>query len=275
MFVTGTGTQADPYICGNWDELISVSTTASNYIKMADSDSRTIDFNSIYPDGLNSNIILYGNIDFNGWTLTNLYIPSNQYKITFGGTQTANNCFIKNLNFTNFLKRGSGEIFYVISSSPSNFKQFYNCVFSGEFDNGVSNDSAYLCKCPMYNCSVNVVSNSTGYIYLTTIKGENCWFNVAGKMNRLYIGATDNCLISGSITTSDTISLSINNGSVRYSVFDINANGTLYTANGTTSIYNSEKISLRSEYSYMIGVTSEQMINAEYLQSIGFPIGVD
>lgn len=55
-------------------------------------------------------------------------------------------------------------------------------------------------------------------------------------------------------------------------------NGKLYCANTSTgNIYNSDKATLTyaQPNAQLIGVTSEQMRDAQYLESIGFPIGVD
>ena len=234
-----------------------------------------------YPDGLQADVNLLGYIDFNGWTLKNLYISTaNASKNIIFGSAAQTDYTIKNLNFENFLKRSTGRLF----NKSNGYGTFYNCTFSGEFDNESASGYAYLTYnlTGLYDCSVNVYSSNNagplGLFYQGTI--ENCHIHIEGQVYCIYPWAATfyNSLITGSVTArNSSYAISNNYSSASYCVFDIAGDNTLkWTTANAICIYNSDKISKDSSSSAkLIGVTTEQMKNAEYLRSIGFPIGVD
>ena len=83
MAVTGTGTAADPYIVDNWTDFLTVcNVSASTYILWANEETeeeKVVDFNDIAPYGLEAKIELKGHIDFNGWTLQNVWVRNSDF----------------------------------------------------------------------------------------------------------------------------------------------------------------------------------------------------
>ena len=83
MAVTGTGTAADPYIVDNWTDFLTVcNVSTSTYILWANEETeeeKVVDFNDIAPYGLEAKIELKGHIDFNGWTLQNVWVRNSDF----------------------------------------------------------------------------------------------------------------------------------------------------------------------------------------------------
>ena len=83
MATTGTGTVADPYIVDNWTDFLTVcNVSASTYILWANKETeeeKVVDFNDIAPYGLETRIELKGHIDFNGWTLQNVWVRNSGF----------------------------------------------------------------------------------------------------------------------------------------------------------------------------------------------------
>ena len=83
MAATGTGTAADPYVVDNWTDFLTVcNVSASTYILWANKETeeeKVVDFNDIAPYGLETQIELKGHIDFNGWTLQNVWVRDSTF----------------------------------------------------------------------------------------------------------------------------------------------------------------------------------------------------
>lgn len=83
MAATGTGTAADPYVVDNWTDFLTVcNVSASTYILWANKETeeeKVVDFNDIAPYGLENQIQLQGHIDFNGWTLQNVWVRNSTF----------------------------------------------------------------------------------------------------------------------------------------------------------------------------------------------------
>lgn len=93
MATTGTGTAADPYIVDNWTDFLTVcNVSASTYILWANKETeeeKVVDFNDIAPYGLETQIELKGHIDFNGWTLQNVWVRNSTF-LSLRSTQLFN-----------------------------------------------------------------------------------------------------------------------------------------------------------------------------------------
>ena len=83
MATTGTGTAADPYIVDNWTDFLTVcNISASTYILWVNKETeeeKVVDFNDIAPYGLENQIQLKGHIDFNDWTLQNVWVRNSTF----------------------------------------------------------------------------------------------------------------------------------------------------------------------------------------------------
>lgn len=264
--ITGSGIQTDPYIVHNWQEYMSVVKT-DRYVKWADSDSKVIDFNDIQPDGYKDQswIIFPYSTDFNGWTLKNLRINS-------GGIVPQN---IRNLNLLDF-ELPSSE--YGFSNAViSKYGTMENCIISGNINS--ENSVYFLDNVDAINCAFNVKITANGSFQLTRrdyssfMQFRNCDTALditANEAKLLFSGFSGQCYFKGNFDIKSDAPIII--GTERGNVFDFYSNAEIqYTGNGIC-IYNSEKLTKTSTSSdNMKPCTEEQLKNAEYLYSIGFP----
>lgn len=274
--MTGTGTQTDPYIVDNWTDFLSVCDGSSTYVKWADGGG-TIDFNDINPDGYTSEFRIRCHADYNGWTFKNLHFH------TSGSIRFDNGA--NNLNLLDFYADDmTGKCFGFYGNS-TNIK--INGIYHGRATQTSSvcpiSTSSYTIK----NSAVNleIYGNDVGVAYVAsssssfiTSRWENCAINLDIKgTTKADLGNTalTNCLVTGSIKSGSE--LQHFGYSCTNTVFDIEIDKNVVKSAGTPygiCLYNSDKATFSDIVNY-VGVTTEQLKNAEYLHNLGFPIGVD
>lgn len=305
--MTGTGTETDPFIVGSWSEFVAVNTdNYQKFIKFADSDNKTIDFNDISPAGMDT-IVIKNYIDFNDWTLMNFYTESQ----TALKIETIREGYfrIKNLNFLNFYHRASKATFILLmdyESASSTFMRnvMINCKFSGCVDYSgesyfIRNSRKVISK--IIGCSFNIEGKSDNDLTLVLGTSGNPFTDyvavtcqsVQFKLNlNLASGSIckatvlKECLIDGKINitseqtevamivgdaTSDKVDIGGNN------VCLLNANKPIwyYQKGDNILVYDNTQSTFTENSVNAIGCTPAQLTDAEYLSSIGFPIGVD
>lgn len=117
MAATGTGTAADPYIVDNWTDFLTVcNVSATTYILWANKETeeeKVVDFNDIAPYGLETQIQLKGHIDFNNWTLQNVWVRNSIF-LYMASVQLYN---LKILNAK--WDTESGSFFYIYDTSAN------------------------------------------------------------------------------------------------------------------------------------------------------------
>ena len=268
--MTGTGTQADPYIVDNWEDFIGISSKSDIYVRWADSDNKVIDFNEVNPQGYTKSITFPANVDFNGWTLRNFHSTAST-AIKYGsGASYA----IKNLIFENFYIMSNTFIYgqYIIE----------NCTFSGL----IQCDTVRVFQgCGLVCSAVNIRINTTNSTYLTNsnefvnskseIRNSDIVLDIhGGNTVEICDKTITNSRISGKI--SATTPVKISNSSCLFNIINLESNQPLkYTSSGI-SVYNSDLAEKSSDSaSSFKACTSEQLKNAEYLYNIGFPIGIE
>lgn len=283
MFVTGTGTQADPYICSTWDELISVSTTASNYIKMADSDSKLINFDDIQPTGFESQVELSGKINFNGWTLKNFYSISPIAIILKSGT-TWSNLILDSFSH----KYAQSSPRFLQDGSSDYASTFTGCEFSGIMEYG-SGESSFIYSnnfqsLQIESCSFNISATSAGKVNLFFLKkfsdseaivkvNANKCTLVTGRNTSQ--GIAVNSRFAGKITLDTTTEAVLSGyGNSGFSIYNVESNTPIKYTGSAISVYNSDLCSVSSDSSANIKpCTALQINDATYLNSIGFVVG--
>lgn len=264
--MTGSGTENDPYIVETWEEFVSAFNASSKYITFPD--DTILDFNEIqnYSRKLTGryNTVLGNGVNFRNITLETGAFISATNKNTFD-----------NMRFTNLYFTGDAS--FISSSNNNDWCYFINCQFAGVFQgNSKFNDSgdklyfgksltsvgcginlklseqavfratAYSCYC--YNCQLTLdcessASDTSINIYNSLIEG-----NIGGANRSIW---AVNCVLNANIETTFT-----------------------NTNTGKVSVANADKIGENGAVNGFVAVTSEQLKNAEYLSSIGFPIGV-
>ena len=271
MAITGTGTSADPYVVTTWDELVAKASETGVYIKLGND----INMNDEYPEGLETGFqIKCVEVDGDGKDIKNLYIKSGYFISNYGQGNVW-----KNTNFLNIVL-GNGNnatyLYYDSGNFINHLQTFDCCKFSGRL-NGTSGDPSYLTRTSLVlnRCSINLVMNARAAITyygsdFRYCKMQYCNVNLNGdtswNQNMLLI----NSYIKGSLPSA-TISTTLSNGTKSaYSVLDIEA--AEYTGSSGTNLVlaNSDKCSTISQY--LTSVTTAQLKDAAYLDSIGFPI---
>lgn len=297
MAITGTGTQADPYIVDSWPDFVTAVGTLGAYVEVAP--GLTWDMNEIAPEGISTPITFSAqSINGHGVKIYNLVMMDGGYI-----NLHRNNMIIEDFSILNLYVRSS--YFFFITVEKVGISQ---SVFSGIIQDSTF---AYVANVnqaipSMDRCSMNLRfgGNSLLYngYYSTGMGGKalrltNCNVALSGRStnansitsydarNKYNLVSFVNCYISGNnpfkylyICWNSTYSSSTVYS--RYSIFNIicepgqsimNApNSTLIT----NCLINQDKINEATVNSALTQVTDAQMRDPEYLSSIGFPIGV-
>ncbi len=271
--MTGTGTQTDPYIVSVWSDFIQAIAINGAYVKCAD-DGGTFDVGKYYRYGGSETIYVRAAVvDGNGWIIKNLYVLNRVAFHVYGK--------IKNLNFIDFnvlctLRTARLIVFYTTDNLIE------NCIFTGEVS-GKYDGSAYAALVAEVNtndasrilisrCAFNLkVSGGISINGGNNVTCSNCIFDVDSSDNStnypFYNMNFKNCLVRGAYQN-----LALAGGFSKYSILDVDCPSII--SGGSKShfiIGNSDKASYNANYFYT--ATTEQLKNAEYLHSIGFPIG--
>lgn len=291
--MTGTGTQADPYIVDTWADFVTAVGKSDVYVECAE--GTVWDMNDIAPDGINSRINIYAkSISGNGAIIKKTYFTSN------GSFFFANSTSVTGVDFLDSLIE-SGTFIYRAGAAT-----FQECRFSGiiqdsTFFYNTANSSAYIKRSSI---NLQFQGNSLlccGYYVGNGIGGrpiicENCNVRLSGSStisstitsydsNYKYNLITfENCLISGVNPFKYLyVSWAWTSGtySSKYSVFDIVCSSGQSIINApryssiVNCIINSDKLNGATVDTAIKKVTDDQLHDASYLQSIGFPIGVE
>ena len=104
--MTGSGTQTDPYIVDNWNDLISVINHIGVYIEFDNnSENKIIDMSKIYPMGIGNISCGFKSLNGNGWIIKNIYCP---YENLFLNNNNVKSVIsFENLNIINVYKKNS------------------------------------------------------------------------------------------------------------------------------------------------------------------------
>lgn len=279
--MTGTGTQADPYIPALWSEFVTAIGTQGAYVSLAEG---TIwDMNDIAPEGFTTTItIAAASIAGNGLTIKNLtFTNGGKCSCTSGVTVTG-------IAFKNLLIESGSVLLEAMTSSTVTLRE---CVFAGKIADAYlvgRNTFDVLWRMAMYRCAINL-----------EVSGGSCPF-LSGNGSAPYHTLTYcNVKITGSSTSSYVQSIRLNNSfwtgdltnttwviggdsgaTSYYSIFDVDVPtskglrvNSSYTGNVVKCLYNSDKVASGATVdSPLIGCTTEQLHSASYLHSVGFPI---
>lgn len=263
MAITGTGTQADPYVVTTWDELVTAVYNYQSYVKLG----ADIDMNDEHPEGITTACELRcEELDGDGHMIKNLSAVNLVYifVINYSGV-TIKNCDFFNFRIeANSSSPGVGYFAYGENKSIN----FYMCKFSGRMA-GVGYP-VYINRgtASFKRCSLNL---ETEGLFSVIPFGNNAiifeYTNVkfTGAFSGYLYLTLKNAYLSGSLT--DGTSLWLEAGCVD-SVIDMECPA----VSGYSSehcLANSDKV---SSISSATPVTTAQLTNAAYLASIGFPI---
>lgn len=256
----------------NWDEFVTAIKTEGAVVECPAGEIWNM--NDIAPAGISQIKVKCARINGNGLIIRNLRSTAES---VFALSLNIN---IYDLDFLSFYI--SGKFTSIESSRKSH--QWYGCRFSGistgsriVFDGGwesYANDHYKVSPNTGVSCSFNVICHNgtlfCGYYSATTtiedglIKfvGKDLTYTSSGYS---YNVKFFNCLVLGEFKSALSVSSEA-------SVFDCTVDKIAEYGGFQTSIVNKDKCT--NYPSSAIAVTSEQLMDAQYLSSQGFPIGV-
>ena len=261
--MTGTGTQADPYIVHNWADFVTAAGTSGAYVRFAD--GTVIDLDVDHSEGFSSDItIRCTEIDGNGGEIRGLFLINNAYLYFY------NYITVKSLTISAMRRDGgSGQAFWFSEGGT-----FSGCIITGSFGGEamIYNGGYTTFNC----CSMNVQLQANTALVESYWYDDRClrFFNSKIKItgtpyinNRNRQVALENTLLLGELPTD------IFNKSYA-SVVDCNVpDNTALTCDSGAVFINSDKFgSGVTAGSRFIRLTDEQVHSADYLYSVGFPV---
>lgn len=305
MAITGTGTQADPFVVTTYSELVSKITNPDSlsecYIKVGND----IDIAEEYPFG-DMPVLDFGNnvfLDGDGKTITNWYYTGSGYSgVIKLYSKDSHPCQMKNLNLANIVLKSSSQYFLFISPSGSGTQTnnilVENCTFVGIFFGAVlsiqweNQNVSALRSCafnvllksntsfnrrayalPLESCNVRIVSENITGSNLIAVSStsppcpHNCYFDIS-----IPNAATGSSVIISNATYDNcVIKLRTPLGTTASTKgkFGVSASGY------SVSILNtSDATGVEPDGSTQIKeVTDQNWHDIAYLQSIGFSAG--
>lgn len=267
MAVTGTGTQADPYMVHTYDELCDTAKTSETYTGTYIKIANNIDITNEYPNGDMPVLNIEGKIiDGNNKKISNWYTLTNSYNlISFTGQSQIHDCIIGNIyttgTFITFRGGISGYhivdcdiygVVHVLFDAVDDYgstNNFLRCSLNLKGSNMVNNSWSYV---GMLNCNIRFMSTSGTGMFNTSRSTfvRNCYIETNAP-----VGAYDKCdNCACDITTTQT--LTYNNGTNALNIFNA-THAPNITANG----------------SYWAGVPNDKWLDVSFLSSIGFNAG--
>lgn len=315
IVLSGTGTQADPYIVSTYEEMLFA--TGATYIwkvKLIDREQKlyryediycryddslsTIDFNDIQPNGYYSVLNIYPVLNLNGWTWKNAVFHRSGY---FGFTNFVSNAIFKDF----FSDNKTTSVGCCISCDA----QASNIKMSGTFDTdgvsifGVRSDSNSAYR-GLINSSFDFkligkskLFGDSGNGYTPTLESCNVHFDLTDNREAAVSLENNskfhNCLFSGNIkapncTHSYLTSTELMRPSSSYNIINIQAevedghskpyiNFTYINVFSHLNIYvNDGNVDYYiEEGSNIVGVSSATLKNAQALYDLGLPIAVE
>lgn len=270
MAYYGSGTQTDPYIVDNWEDLKAVSVTKGVYVRLdPDAESKVMDINETSDAlGLQENLLFYANIEGNGWEIRNLCTGGYDIR-TSGNTLT-------DLSFVNLIS-GALRVFW-----GSVFCT--NCKFSILFVKkpvlSVPNGASKFTGCAMHLYFLNTPDSVVFYGNTTLSYCDIVLDGSVKGLSLLDYGRMENCRVTGQLQlNSGDLTLGSYNKYTAYNVIAVAVTGSGQVlskyASDTLCLVDTELIADGITIALLdnwVGVTTAQLQDAEYLMNtLHFP----
>lgn len=272
--MTGTGTQADPYIVDTWADFVTAVETADAYIKVDTSTVVTWDFAKMVEGGLSTGINWNAvEVDGNGLTIKGLFGTAARW---FSATSSTAKV-IKNLNLLDMAKTtATTGVFY------GRAIEFRNCKFSGVIEGGnffepysggiatftigsIDGNDPKGCAFAFKFSGASRMANSTNCVF------NHCNINLDGESS---VSAQTMKLYESKISGKMPWAGFTNAGGGQNAIdAEIDTIGTWSNTSGGVTLINTDKLaSGLSVPSGFTGVTSTQMLDADALEAVGFVV---
>lgn len=266
--MTGTGTQADPYMPANWDEIVEAIGEADAYVKCVP--NLIIDWNDVDPTGKMYDIDFYcDEFDGNGLIISGIFINFDNWSNCL--FDNALGGIIKKISFLNF-NINSGCLF---SGSSRYTTRFQNLVFDGIIAERnsrlLSSNVSYIeysyIGLKLYGGAYVTSSNLNLYHSILNIENDknsysNHYLNLTGS-DYIFKGSYGN-KVGVSYTYRAILDFELTRGSSSDFTTGTNAD------KQNMIIYNNDKIPI--ENPGIIPATTAQLRDPEALKALGFPI---
>ena len=286
MAITGTGTQADPWIVHNYDEIKDVlqnRVTSNNlYAKLAN-DINCNDYGDTWEW---ETIAVYANwnfeFDLDGHTIKNIMIKSGNS--LFYGKSTVN--VIRNGKILNVFNNSGAS---VIDGNGLTLKDISMSV-NGTGLTSYGFNNVFFENCAVYYKSsklqANIIYFTGAYSDVIGAKNSDFYFDVNNMGSKSLTNSVntvdyDNCRFRGSVSGVSAVLYLLSKGKCINSVVEIDTTNMTWTASNnrmpckgtSTGIINTEiSPNLDGGTSGLTACTTAQMRDADYLNSIGFTV---
>lgn len=271
MAYTGSGTQNDPIVIDNWEDLKTQMMRSGIWISLdPDAENKVIDFlDTEEKAGLTQIFSLRAHILGNGWTFRNVICQQNGYFFNNNVIAT-----IQDLHFENILILGE----YLFNGKYN----FVNCQFTAMLQKYAtlhrSTYSNYTgCSFHLY-FSPSCTNFYNGVILQSILTG--CTIHLRGKWNggKLFNNKLHCSQVTGSLELAGDLELG-SNAEDENSFYDLTLTGTggvqETAAGGSANLVNISAFGDGVTYSITgnnwHALTEEQLKDAAYLLEIGFP----
>lgn len=257
----GTGTQTDPYIPETWDEFVTAVGTIHKYVSLPEGGGQ-FNMNEIAPEGGIEVTIKCEQLNGNGWII---HAPHN---VRFKGSsnENTNGLVINDLHFLEIIFEPDDSNKFMIGGGNYWYRlKFNRCAFSGQID-----------------------GYEGGYLFDNIDKLDQCSIRLAfvGKAHKLFNGSATRSITATSVTarldysgctytSSETITTQ-SNKKINYSFFEITNCNLDLDFQGSRSVFhfNDNGGYVRNADGEKEVVTEEQLRDAAYLNSVGYPISL-
>jgi len=274
MSISGTGTQADPYIVDTWADFVTAVETADAYVKVDTSTVATWDFAKMVEGGLTTGINWNAvEVDGNGLTIKGMFGTAQQWFSKLSSSYTA---VVKNLNLLDCVQTvATQRVLY------GRMIEYRNCKFSGVVE-GRSFCEDYSGGSVLFTTgSINgndpkgcafalKFSGEARFTYSLNVTVNHCNMNFDGTST--YTGTQTlkmyESKISGKVPWTN-----FTNAGGGQNVIDaeIDSITTWKNTSGGVTLINTDKLaSGLTVPSGFTGVTSTQMLDADALEAVGF-----
>lgn len=284
--MTGTGTQADPYVPSSWAEFVTAIGTANAYVSLAE--GAVWDMNEIAPSGAGTVTVSATQVTGNGATIKNMYFNG-------GGFDFTANTAISNMKFTNVLAENSANVFRCHENRNNVYPSLSQVTISGKIVDSNLFRADYgdgRHQITTNRCAINVeISGDSAFakVGIGSYPWVKLFFDHVKTSGSSDYSSDQQMQIQNTLWEGDWVcnSAGLVGGSSGVissnNIFDVNVPATAtifvnsnYASNVKQCIFNSSKIASGATLAAQITqVTDEQLNSASYLNSIGFPIGVE
>ena len=268
MSISGAGTQESPYILDTYADFNIVNTMANvgKYAKFNDS-SLIVNMLDISKSGHQS-FTLYVNLDANGCTFLNMYLTGT---LTLEGT-------LSNLNLLNFCYVGTDASVFTVNSSILNLTATGAIHTSSDTSLFKIASDSYVAQSNMKikatTASFYILADSNSSLIQTQIEVAASCQSTVGIAPVDAEPKIQSCKFSGRMYAPTVSTMFINSSTFSLNVYDITIPQVVSISEDSNiveaSIYNNEKMTVTTASDNIIGCSSDQMIDSEYLRQHGF-----